>query len=265
MALMLLVFSFFGANMSNVEATSGLSVYGNGDKPSYGKVELKLRLSIYVNGDRQSYSNLAKLEKGKTFVPLRGIFESLGSSVRYNSKDKTIDASKGNTKVWLKIGSRYAKVNGKTVLLDAPARIEKGSTLVPLRFISESLGAKVQWNQDVKTIKITNYTENLISAPTYTKLSRDSDDGITLSYLANNISGKTINYYILHLSGYKSFGLPSFVQIIGEGPVYPGEEIGMHGLFIYQSAIQKKVIDKIDIQFSDGTKATQRYDHSITR
>ncbi|MGE7689691.1 copper amine oxidase N-terminal domain-containing protein [Lysinibacillus sp. NPDC097214] len=118
-------------------------------------VSASLGVSIYINGEKQSFSNQAIIENGSTLVPLRGIFESLGANVQWNQSTQTIDASKGNTKVWLKIGSKNAKVNGNTVNLSVPAQVKNGKTLVPLRFISESLGANVQWNQKTQTVTIT--------------------------------------------------------------------------------------------------------------
>lgn len=118
-------------------------------------VEAASNITINVAGVKQSYSNKAIIKSGSTLVPLRGIFESLGATVQWNQSTKTIDASKGNTKIWLKIGSKTTKVNGKTVTIAVPAQIVNGSTLVPLRFISEVLGANVQWTQASKTIDIT--------------------------------------------------------------------------------------------------------------
>lgn len=111
-------------------------------------------ISIYLNDAKQSYSNKAMIKNGVTLVPLRGIFEGLGANVNWNASNKTIDASKGSTKIWLKIGSKTTKVNGKSVTISVPAQIVNGSTLVPLRFISESLGAQVNWVPTTKTVKI---------------------------------------------------------------------------------------------------------------
>lgn len=126
---------FLGLGINNVNASQGVA--------------------IYINGEKQSFSNQAVIENGSTLVPLRGIFESLGANVQWNQSTQTIDASKGNTKVWLKIGSKNAKVNDNAINLSVPAQVKSGKTLVPLRFISESLGANVQWNQKTQTVTIT--------------------------------------------------------------------------------------------------------------
>lgn len=111
-------------------------------------------VTIFVNGEMQSYSNEAVVQNGTTLVPLRGIFESLGVAVVWNQKEQTIQASKSGKKIWLKIGSTTAKVNNQNVKLTVPAKVIKGRTLVPLRFIGEALGEKVHWDGSKNTILI---------------------------------------------------------------------------------------------------------------
>lgn len=131
---LLSMFLFLAINMNNVSASQGVT--------------------IYINGEKQAFSNEAIIEKGSTLVPLRGIFEKLGATVTWNQKDQSISATKGNSKIWLKIGSTNAKVNGNNVKLAVPAKIVKGKTLVPLRFISESLGESVKWDQSTSSVII---------------------------------------------------------------------------------------------------------------
>ncbi|KGR76856.1 copper amine oxidase N-terminal domain-containing protein [Ureibacillus sinduriensis] len=131
-------------------------------------------ISIDINGEKQSFSNKAIVENGNTLVPLRGIFEELGATVYWNPETQTINAKKGNTDVWLKIGSKQTKVNGVVNYISVPAKVKNGSTLVPLRFISESLGATVDWNQKAKSIKITQGGSN-----------SNSGSGSTVGYISS--------------------------------------------------------------------------------
>ena len=84
---------------------------------------------------------------GRTLLPLRSLFESLGAEVNWNAKSNTVIATKGSTKVELTINSKTVKINGMTKTLDVPAKLINGSTMVPVRFVSEALGAEVEWNQ----------------------------------------------------------------------------------------------------------------------
>jgi hypothetical protein len=54
----------------------------------------------------------------------------------------------------LKIGDKEAYINDEKVELDVPAKIENGSTLVPLRFIGEAFGAEIFWGPVTKIIII---------------------------------------------------------------------------------------------------------------
>lgn len=63
---------------------------------------------------------------------------------------------KPETVITMKIGSNVMDVDGRKVLLDQPAVIDKTTsrTLVPIRAISEALGAEVGWDDNTKTVTI---------------------------------------------------------------------------------------------------------------
>lgn len=84
---------------------------------------------------------------GRVLVPLRGVLEKIGATVTWNPDMKAIHAERGTSKIDLKIGERVATVDGRTVTLDAPAVILSGSTMVPLRFMGEALGAQVVYEE----------------------------------------------------------------------------------------------------------------------
>lgn len=91
---------------------------------------------------------------GSLVVPLRGIFEALQAEVNYSRATRSIRANKGNTVVELTLGSREARINGRSVYLDVAADTIGGSTMVPLRFVSEALGAEVKWNGATQTVSM---------------------------------------------------------------------------------------------------------------
>ncbi|MCK5847570.1 MAG: hypothetical protein KAH01_00060 [Caldisericia bacterium] len=90
----------------------------------------------------------------RTYVPIRAITESFGANVSWNGKEQSVTILLQKTKIILKIGSKKASVNGKQISLDAPPSIVSNRTFVPLRFISEALGANVQWFAENRIIKI---------------------------------------------------------------------------------------------------------------
>ena len=224
-------------------------------------------IGIYVNDYYQSYSNLASVEKGTTLVPLRGIFEELGATVVYDAKSKTITATRGNKKVWLKIGSRTAKLNGKNVTLNVAPKVVRGNTLVPLRFISESLGATVQYDSRSRIVDIYLYTPNIISDPTDFYYTRDAYDDISYYFEAINTSGKTIKYITINMLTYNRVNDFSYDENTGEyffshkfiGPIYPGEGFYLENYLTQQGLLSKLKIDTIDVVYTDGKKASQKY------
>ncbi len=112
-------------------------------------------IQVEVNGNPMSFGVAPTQVGGRTMVPLRGIFEALGAQVDWNAPTRLITATKGDTNVQLAIGSHTATVNGRVVDLDTPAMILSGSTMVPLRFVSEALGADVKWFAATQTVYIT--------------------------------------------------------------------------------------------------------------
>ncbi|HEY9061209.1 MAG TPA: copper amine oxidase N-terminal domain-containing protein [Pseudobacteroides sp.] len=94
---------------------------------------------------------------GTSLVPFRAILEELGYSVQWDNKTKTISALNENNTIILRINSIYAEVNGEDRILSVAPKIVSGRTVVPLRFVAECSGASVSWDQDNKTIHITQY------------------------------------------------------------------------------------------------------------
>jgi len=107
---------------------------------------------VYVNGARLNVATVS--ESNTTLVPLRAIFQALGATVNWDGATQTVTAAKGQTSVKLQIGSRTAYVNGQVVTLQVPGKIMQGNTMVPLRFLSEALGASVNWDGATQTITI---------------------------------------------------------------------------------------------------------------
>ncbi len=93
--------------------------------------------------------------KGHTLVPVRGIFNAFGADIDWFPAEKRVYVREDSQVIWLRIGDAQAKVNDAMVPMDVPAMIYHGRTMVPLRFIAESLGANVNWNPDTQTITIT--------------------------------------------------------------------------------------------------------------
>ncbi len=109
---------------------------------------------ITVNGQVLRTSSGAFSQNGRVSVPMRDIFESLGATVNYNNLTREIAAQRGTTVVRMTLGSSQATVNNVPVRLQAPARSFGGRTYVPLRFVSEALGATVNYSAPQQLVSI---------------------------------------------------------------------------------------------------------------
>lgn len=92
--------------------------------------------------------------EGRVLVPLRGVFERLGARVNFDADTQTVTATRQATTIILRLGSREARVGDRIVTLDVPPLALRGRTFVPLRFISEAMGARVDWDDRTRTVLI---------------------------------------------------------------------------------------------------------------
>ena len=134
-------------------------------------------ISVYVNGQRLAKTGEAV--NGSTLVPMRAIFEALGSTVQYYGQIRGISAYDPKTNKIMSLTlddknmfcadnsefSKYAQnptsqatvnfVLEHTSVISVPPTVIGGSTMVPVRVISEALGCKVDWNGQTQTVNIT--------------------------------------------------------------------------------------------------------------
>ncbi|MDW7673671.1 MAG: stalk domain-containing protein, partial [Bacillota bacterium] len=95
------------------------------------------------------------LENGRTLVPMRFIFEALGAEINWIEGLQQVEATIGNNQVKLTINDSNAYANGQLITLDVPPKLVNNRTLVPLRFISESLGLQVDWDPVIRAVILT--------------------------------------------------------------------------------------------------------------
>ena len=123
-------------------------------------IELTLESNdIYVNDgtiEKKTVEVAPFTENGRTLVPVRIVSENLGLNVGWDDLTKTVTISGDALNIKLVIGSNIAYVNNEEVSLDVPAIEKDGRTLVPVRFISETLGKKVKWIASSNQILITD-------------------------------------------------------------------------------------------------------------
>uniref|UniRef100_UPI00055015FA copper amine oxidase N-terminal domain-containing protein n=1 Tax=Alkaliphilus transvaalensis TaxID=114628 RepID=UPI00055015FA len=91
----------------------------------------------------------------RTQVPVRFVSEALGAKVDWNSSQQKVTVVLNDREIILYIGDKNYLVNGASQEMDTEALLKEGRTFVPLRFVSEALGANVRWDGAIRTVYIT--------------------------------------------------------------------------------------------------------------
>lgn len=111
-------------------------------------------VTLKINGAVIKSSVEPIIENGTTLVPLRTVSENMGASVKWNGDTRQVTIIKGSKEILLTIGSKIVIVNGESKELLLPPKIIENTTMVPIRFVSENLGANVKWNENTRTVEI---------------------------------------------------------------------------------------------------------------
>lgn len=103
-------------------------------------------IHLMVNGDLLQTDVSPEIVNGRTLVPVRFISESLGMNIKWNDDESKVTINKDQMSLQLTIQNQNAIVNGKVIQMEVSPILDHGRTLVPLRFIGETLGVHVGWD-----------------------------------------------------------------------------------------------------------------------
>ncbi len=112
--------------------------------------------SLYINIFGKIVKNdvAPKIVDGRTVLPIRVVAEALGADVDWDPTAQKVTITKGDTVIELFIGKYIAFVDGEPVQLDVAPFIDNNRTYLPVRFVSEYLGAIVNWDAETRTVTI---------------------------------------------------------------------------------------------------------------
>ncbi|MGB6952232.1 MAG: OprD family outer membrane porin [Candidatus Cybelea sp.] len=118
--------------------------------------------------DRHVYSKPDVLKQGRVlaayakdgtiYLPLRSMFEQMGATVSFDASGRTATVTKPGATIVVTVGKPVVVINGESRPLDVPPIVYQGVVLVPIRVISESMGAYVQWVPDRRLV-VVRYVE----------------------------------------------------------------------------------------------------------
>ena len=136
----------------------------------------------------QETSHMGTIIEESMYVPLRGVFESFGYHVDWDSGAAII--ANNNQKVSLTVGSNTASVNGQPVTVGSPPVLIDGRICIPLRFVGESMDATVSWDSNSRTaiVKQNNRIVHVIARSTEPIKSYNR----TLNINGRNISARIV-------------------------------------------------------------------------
>lgn len=111
-------------------------------------------LDLYVDTTKVETDTPPTIVDGRTLVPVRAIFEAIGATVTWDAAANTATGVRGDVIVSIQIDNTTAYVNGEPRTLDVLAQLINGRTMVPARFISESMGCDVTWDGNTGTAAV---------------------------------------------------------------------------------------------------------------
>ena len=117
------------------------------------------QIRIFFDGEQIKSDVAPEIVNERTMVPLRVISEGFDAEVTWDGTNQTVTVKKLDLTNTLKIGQETAyylsDTGGVSIRLDAPPYIKNNRTMVPLRYLAESLGLDVGWNADERAVLIT--------------------------------------------------------------------------------------------------------------
>ena len=119
-----------------------------------------LEVTLIIDGHKLETDVAPILESNRTLVPVRALFESINAKVSWEQQTQKVTIEYGGKEIILFVDSTVAIVDNLYKELDVPAKLVNSRTLIPVRFVSESLGFKVDWEQETRTVRIDTKNKN---------------------------------------------------------------------------------------------------------
>lgn len=135
---------------------------------------------------------------GRMLVSVRVISESMGAQVEWLKQQNSVKITSGDKVLIIPVGGKVATVNGTAVQLDVPAQLVKNRMYMPIRFLSENLGAFVQWDKPTETAYVYTKPSTLTSmnfemAPDGLLLTLTADTPVHLQQVSQDETGIVFN------------------------------------------------------------------------
>ncbi|HWQ21820.1 MAG TPA: extracellular solute-binding protein, partial [Clostridia bacterium] len=174
-----------------------------------------------VNGKSTTLEQGAVISNGRTLVPLRFITEAMGAALGWEAATRTANIALGDNKIALTIGKTVAKVNGYEVALDAPAAIINGKTVVPLRFVAESMGATTAWNATLKKVTVQfsmDWLKNKAVVPFWEAMAAKLGESLTALTKEFNATHPSMEVQLVQMANYNTLQTKTIGAVAAKDP-----------------------------------------------
>lgn len=144
-----------------------------------------------ANGREIKFDIPPVVKSGTTLIPVRAVVESLGANVNWDAASNTVTITKGDKTFVFDLNNSKVYVNGTEVTISMPAMEISNRTFVPLRFIAESLGVKINYDNNTGNIDIEddNTQNSTVSQDVYGQ----TDETVSQEVYGSNDTDNTDN------------------------------------------------------------------------
>jgi len=112
-------------------------------------------ITVKINGNEVFFDDQeAEIADGRTLVPLRGVFDSMGFDVSWDDNSRSAKISNSLNDISMTENIKRVTANTKTIDIDVAPRIMNGRLMIPLRAVAESIDADVEWDENTRTVSI---------------------------------------------------------------------------------------------------------------
>lgn len=177
-------------------------------------------INVHVNNKSISMDVSPVIVQSRTLVPVAAIAQALEGEVDWDAPTRTVTITRGEKVIKLQLDNNVASINSENITLDVPAQAVNGRTMVPVGFIAQAFGEKVEWHQETKTVLINSsipgdsqvvappvVTPPVVVTPPSNPVISDSEKEGT--WIKGNVNSK-----IYHVPGGRDYGKVSPQNIV---------------------------------------------------
>jgi hypothetical protein len=207
-------------------ASTGMGAVRPSVSAQSGSIVILLQIgskNMMVDGRATSLDAPPVILEGRTLLPIRAVIEALGGAVAWDAASQQVTLALHDTTVILWIGQHAAQVNGELRAIDPDnalvvPRIIGSRTMLPIRFVGESMGCQVNWESVSRTVTIT-YMLPLSNATSSVAMTPEKGGTVALAdgakvEVPENALNKTTQVTLSALSSPPS--APSYLQAAGK-------------------------------------------------